>query len=401
MFQQTCSTKQKHTPGNADSISSDAGRRLRQNPPFPVEQAPQGPALVSRRNFEDTGFVSTPDDTHLSSPAVRILAGTPSGRSPVPTSPHLPNTQNGVLSSISAPSTFVAANRVPLSCSLAAGRHSSTIIPKASSFSETSVLSVAPNTLNDQEHSGTPPSSNSQWHRRYEDAMSTESSHSPTLPVDQAMLVDTGRLSQVNTSRVLALSPVLSSESCCATDPNADQQNVSTSDRMPGPSEVTLLQQYDLLSLLLRYLFPLDDRKVDESTLLCSLEQIWASREHDFELALEPQFDACHKALCIWIEQRRKTSELRSMIDRQPSAQTLEVVGRVLALNDVRILSLRWEALRVSAETRTTSPEDLLCSTFAVMTRTQGTEPLFKEGLNNLRETLHEFWGSGDPVISI
>jgi hypothetical protein len=86
------------------------------------------------------------------------------------------------------------------------------------------------------------------------------------------------------------------------------------------------------------------------------------------------------------------------MIDRHPSAQTLEMLGRVLTLNEVRILGLRWEALRLSAETRTTSPEDLLCRTFAVMTRTKGTEALFKEGLNNLTETLQEVWSSGNSV---
>jgi hypothetical protein len=159
---------------------------------------------------------------------------------------------------------------------------------------------------------------------------------------------------------------------------------------MPGPSEVTLLQQYDLLSLLLRYMFPRDDKKVDKSTLLRSLERVWAGREHDFRPALEPHFDSCHKALRIWIGQRRKTSELRSMIDRQSSAQTLDMVNRVLAMNDIRILRMQWEALRVSADARTMSPEDLLCSTFAIMTRTKGMGALFREGVNNLTKTSYE-----------
>ena len=166
---------------------------------------------------------------------------------------------------------------------------------------------------------------------------------------------------------------------------------------MPGPSEVTLLQCY-LLSLLLRYMFPQDDKKVDESTLLRSLEQVWASRTHDFRHALEPQFDDCHKALRIWIEQRRTTSKLRSMIDRQPSAQTLDMVNRALAMNDVRILGEQWEELRVSADARTMSPEDLLCSTFAIMTRTR-LEWLFKEGVDNITNISHKVWSSDDFVI--
>ena len=33
------------------------------------------------------------------------------------------------------------------------------------------------------------------------------------------------------------------------------------------------------------------------------------------------------------------------------------------------------------------TPMSLLCSTFAIMTRTQGTEALFKEGLERLKES--------------
>jgi hypothetical protein len=202
----------------------------------------QGPALASRRSFEDIGFTSTPDNTYVSSPAVRTLPGNSSGRSPLPTSPNPPNTQNGVRSSMNAPtSIFVAANRIPLSCSVTAARHGSTTIHRAPGFPETTVLSVAPNTLDDREYLSTSPSSCNQLRRRHENAMSAERSHKPKSPVDQAKIVDTGHLPQVHTSRVLALSPVRSSESCCTTDRNADQQNVSGSDRMPGLSEGFLL----------------------------------------------------------------------------------------------------------------------------------------------------------------
>jgi hypothetical protein len=50
---------------------------------------------------------------------------------------------------------------------------------------------------------------------------------------------------------------------------------------------------------------------------------------------------------------------------------------------------------------RLIAPEDLLCSTFAIMTRTKGTEVLFKEGLDKLKETSPEVSNPDDSVISI
>jgi hypothetical protein len=169
---------------------------------------------------------------------------------------------------------------------------------------------------------------------------------------------------------------------------------------MPGPSGVTLLQYY-LLSLLLRYMFPQDDKKVDESTLLLSLEQLWASGKHEFRPALEPQFDGCHEALRIWIGLRRKTSELRSIIERRSSAQTLDLVDRALSMNEIRILHLQWKALRAPVDGQAMSPEDLLCITFAIMTKTRGTEALFKKGLDNLRDTTPGVWSSEDCHFDI
>ncbi|KAI1559921.1 hypothetical protein PtrEW7m1_011726 [Pyrenophora tritici-repentis] len=124
--------------------------------------------------------------------------------------------------------------------------------------------------------------------------------------------------------------------------------------------------------------------------MLRSLEQVWTSHEQDFRLIMEQRFNDHQKALHIWIGQRRKTSQLQMMIDRQPSAQTLEMVDRVLVMNDLRILQLKWKALRVHVHSQDSTPGDLLCSTFAIMTRTQGTEALFKEGLERLKETSPE-----------
>ncbi|EDU44792.1 predicted protein [Pyrenophora tritici-repentis Pt-1C-BFP] len=170
---------------------------------------------------------------------------------------------------------------------------------------------------------------------------------------------------------------------------DTDQQYGPRSNETAGSREVSF-EQCDLLSLLLNYLFPRESAHVEESIMLRSLEQVWTSHEHDFRLIMEQRFNDHQRALHIWIGQRRKTSQLQMMIDRQPSAQTLEMVDRVLVMNDLRILQLKWKALRVHVHSQDSTPGDLLCSTFAIMTRTQGTEALFKEGLERLKETSPE-----------
>jgi hypothetical protein len=161
------------------------------------------------------------------------------------------------------------------------------------------------------------------------------------------------------------------------------------------------LEQYELLSLLLNYLFPRNGEHVEESIVLHSLEQVWASRQEDFKPVIKERFNDHHKALGIWFGQQRKTSELQMIINRQPSAQTLVMVDRVLVINDLRILRLKWKALRVHVHIQDSTPEILLCSTFAIMTRTQGTEALFKEGLERFKETSSKVWGCDATVISI
>ncbi|KAI0568806.1 hypothetical protein Alg130_11931, partial [Pyrenophora tritici-repentis] len=170
---------------------------------------------------------------------------------------------------------------------------------------------------------------------------------------------------------------------------DTDQQYGPRSNETAGSREVSF-EQCDLLSLLLNYLFPRESAHVEESIMLRSLEQVWTSHEQDFGLIMKQRFNDHQKALHIWIGQRRKTSQLQMMIDRQPSAQTLEMVDRVLVMNDLRILQLKWKALRVHVHSQDSTPGDLLCSTFAIMTRTQGTEALFKEGLERLKETSPE-----------
>jgi hypothetical protein len=161
------------------------------------------------------------------------------------------------------------------------------------------------------------------------------------------------------------------------------------------------LEQCELLSLLLDYLCPRDGERVEETTILDSLEQVWTSHKQDFESIMDQRFNDHHKALCIWIGIQRMTRQLRMMIDRQPSAQTLEMVRRVRVMNDLRILRLKWKALGVHDHGQDSTLENLLCNTFAIMTGTQGTEALFEKVLERFKETSSEVWSWDASVISI
>jgi hypothetical protein len=185
------------------------------------------------------------------------------------------------------------------------------------------------------------------------------------------------------------MSPTGASDLHYTTGHNANQKNNSGGIQLASASEVTI-QQCDLLTLLLRYFFPRNGEMVEETALLNSLEQVWASHDKGSRLTTEQVSDCHREVLLIWIMERRKLSELQLMVGRQPSEQTLDIVERVLVMNDLRILRLKWKALKLHVSGQDVAPEDLLCSTFASMTRTEGTEVLFKEGLAGLKETSPE-----------
>jgi hypothetical protein len=89
------------------------------------------------------------------------------------------------------------------------------------------------------------------------------------------------------------------------------------------------------------------------------------------------------------------------MIESEPSTETMETVERVLAVNDLRILRLKWRTINARDGNQAISTEDLLCRAFAVMTKTDGTEPLFKRGLEKLEETAISVIRSEDLTISM
>lgn len=171
------------------------------------------------------------------------------------------------------------------------------------------------------------------------------------------------------------------------------------------PSEVhvsngdTELLQCELLGSLMQYLFPKFDAKPNEAALLRNLELLWVAKAPFFQQQMGHLFDVQSKVLLAWIEERRKISQLRRSMENEPGVHAAEMVDRLLAMNDLRVLRLKWKTMNTQDGNQTLSPEDLLCRDFALMTNTEGTEYLFKDGLDRLNDSMFEFLRSEDMKI--
>ena len=145
----------------------------------------------------------------------------------------------------------------------------------------------------------------------------------------------------------------------------------------------------ELTRLLLDYLWPELGRKVDEPALLHALEHVWISREKDFELTMGPLFEYHREVFRVWISERRSEAVLQSMERYQFGSHTLEshiLVARAMDIKvDLQLLRLKWKGLRARSGSQELSPQDLLCSTFAIMIGQEGAEDVFVDGLDRRR----------------
>lgn len=158
----------------------------------------------------------------------------------------------------------------------------------------------------------------------------------------------------------------------------------------------TSLMQCEILGSLMQYLFPKHTSPPDEAAVLHKLETLWHINASIFHKQIGPLYDLQSKVLLSWIAERRKITQLRHALTFAPGVAASEMVERLLAMNDLRVMRLKWKNMS-SADGL--SAEDLLCRTFAVMTNTEGTEYLFKDGLDRLNEGIFEFLKSEDMRI--
>jgi hypothetical protein len=340
---------------------------------------------ATKRHRPNNSHTSPLENTYVSPFAAYTLSATSSERPSATLGPPFHHVQDDLPDPTSThPNSFVAVNQIPTNTHTAPCPYGTSVLP---------VTPNVPSSLGQPRASSLP----SDQRRERNDAGRAQSPHSPAQPTTQVTITNPANLRQLDASRVL---PSSRTGPLHPTSHNTDQQHGPNSNQTAGSYEVSL-EQCELLELLLYYLFPRNDKHVEDSIILHSLERVWASCQEDFKPIMKERFSDHHKALSIWISQQRKTSLLRTMIGRQPSEQTLEMVDRVLVMNDLRALRLKWETLRVHDHGQESTPENLLCSTFAIMTRTQGLEALFKKGLERLKQTSSEVWGCDDSVISI
>jgi hypothetical protein len=153
--------------------------------------------------------------------------------------------------------------------------------------------------------------------------------------------------------------------------------------------------------MLIQYLFPRDRPRLDEKILLSNLAYVWQMNAHSFQHTMGDLYQTQTDVLFTWMEEQSKIVQLQHAMDSQPALTSLGMVDRLLAMNDLRVMRLKWKLMRAQDGHHVLSSEDLLCRTFAVMTKTEGTETMFREGLEKLNETMFSFLRSNDMKIKL
>jgi hypothetical protein len=179
--------------------------------------------------------------------------------------------------------------------------------------------------------------------------------------------------------------------------PVLKSQIVVASPNHNNPVDLSLLQ-CEVLGSLMQYFFPSPNTPPDEAVLLHKMEMLWHLGAHSFRAQCGPLYDLETNVFVAWITERRKIAELRQALKYRPAVPPAEVVDRLLAMNDLRMMRLKWKNMS-SAEGL--SSEDLLCRAFAVLTNTRGSEYVFKDGLDRLNEGSLEFLRTEEMTIRL
>ncbi|KAF2852313.1 hypothetical protein T440DRAFT_553718 [Plenodomus tracheiphilus IPT5] len=162
------------------------------------------------------------------------------------------------------------------------------------------------------------------------------------------------------------------------------------------PSHDIRLLQCEVTAGLFTFFYPRSTAPPDEPSLLQRLHTLWYHGEPSFRAELGPHFDLVSKVLTAWLHERQAITALRHSLASQPGVSHVGLVDRLLAMNDLRVMRLKWKNM---STVDGMSPEDLLCQAFRVMTNTEGSEYLFKDGLERLNGGVFEFLRSEDAKI--
>jgi hypothetical protein len=136
----------------------------------------------------------------------------------------------------------------------------------------------------------------------------------------------------------------------------------------------------------------------DEPALLESMRTLWSHDEASFRAELPQHFDLVSKILTVWLDERQAIASLRHSMQANHGVSHRQIVDRLLAMNDLRAMRLKWKNM---SSIDGLSSEDLLCMAFKVMTNTEGSEHIFKDGLASLECGIFEFLRDEDLKIVI
>ncbi|KAF7566547.1 hypothetical protein PtrSN002B_003243 [Pyrenophora tritici-repentis] len=162
------------------------------------------------------------------------------------------------------------------------------------------------------------------------------------------------------------------------------------------PTTDLRLLQCEVTAGLFTFFFPRATMPPDEAALLQRLHTLWFHGEALFRAELPTHYDLVSKILTVWLHERQAIAALRHSMASSPGATHAGLVDRLLAMNDLRAMRLKWKNM---SPIDGLSPEDLLCMAFRAMTNTEGSEYLFKDGLARLELGVFEFLRNEDSRI--
>ncbi|KAH8706912.1 hypothetical protein GQ44DRAFT_663380 [Phaeosphaeriaceae sp. PMI808] len=172
----------------------------------------------------------------------------------------------------------------------------------------------------------------------------------------------------------------------------------------PRPVAVPVVElralQCEVTHMLLHWLFPKPTMPVDEPALLNRINTLWYHGEPIFRPEFGPHYDLTSHIIQAWLQERFAITSLQHSLAAQPGlpSSSSALIDRLLAMNDLRTMRLKWKNM---SPVDGMSPEDFLVRAFCVMTMTEQTEFVFKEGLARIERTVFEFLRSEDAKIVI
>jgi hypothetical protein len=156
--------------------------------------------------------------------------------------------------------------------------------------------------------------------------------------------------------------------------------------------------QCEVTAMLLHWLFPKPSHPPDEPGLLHRIKTLWYHGEPIFRPELGPHYDLMSLILTAWLQERYAIANLQYALATHPGLPSTSsaITDRPLAMNDLRAMRLKWKN---TSPTDGMSPEDILIRAFCVMTMTEHTEFVFKEGLSRVERSVFEFLRTEDAKI--